>query len=314
MSGKPFAQGRFEDLPEVPRRPHGWLQQTVFHLEVVSGLLGRTRVAVREVGEGPPLVLVHGLMTAGYSWRYVVDALATRWRVIVPDLPGAGETLGEGPFTATALAEWLGVFLDAADARGAPVVGNSMGGYVALHLALMDPDAMGRLLVTHAPGVVTPRLRALHAAMRVPGASSLLGAMVARDPERWVHRNVHYRDESLKSREEARVYAEPLRSAVGRAGFASWLRDGLDVGTMGRFQRSLRRRVRRRQPLGVPVRLLYATTDPMVPPSVGRQLAKLLPDAELVWMEDTSHFMHVDTPEAFLAASVPWLGGADGSA
>lgn len=305
----PFKQGAFAALPEAPRRPHAWMALPVYTIPVATGLLGRVDVAVREVGSGPPLVLVHGLMTSGYSWRYVVDALATRWRVIVPDLPGAGDTPCAAPCTAPALAEFLGVFLDAVGARGAPVVGNSMGGYLAMHLALMDPDAIGRLLVVHAPGVVTARMRALHHAIRVPGAGLALSAVIARDPVRWAWRNVHYRDESLKSLEEAQVYAAPLRTAAGRAAFVSWLRDGLDVRTLGRFERALRRRARRKVAWPVPTHLLYATTDPMVPPSVGTRLGRLLPGVPLTWLDDSSHFAHVDTPDAFLAVAVPFLAG-----
>lgn len=306
---KPFQPVPFDTLPDAPRVPHPWWRQPAQRVRVDSPRLGSTEVVYRAWGDGPPLVLVHGLMTSGYSWRYVVEPLAERWRVIVPDLPGAGETRCEARLSASALADWMGRFLSAVDARGAPVVGNSMGGYLGMHLALQDPAAIGRLLVLHAPGVPTPRMRALHLAMRLPGATALLGALVARDPERWAHRHVHYRDESLKSREEARVYGAPLSTTEGRRAFASWLRDGLDAATLARFARALRRRHRAGEPFPVPLRLVYATTDPMVPPVVGERLHRWLPGADLIWLDDSSHFAQVDTPRAFLAASVGWLAG-----
>jgi pimeloyl-ACP methyl ester carboxylesterase len=62
----------------------------------------------------------------------------------------------------------------------------------------------------------------------------------------------------------------------------------------------------------VPLLLLYSTTDPLVPPAVGDTLHRLLPDVPLVWVENSSHFTHVDTPEqvlppvrAFLTEAAP---------
>jgi pimeloyl-ACP methyl ester carboxylesterase len=50
---------------------------------------GELRVHYREHGKGEPLLLIHGLMTTSYSWRYVYSALGSRYRIIAPDLPGA---------------------------------------------------------------------------------------------------------------------------------------------------------------------------------------------------------------------------------
>ena len=66
------------------------------------------------------------------------------------------------------------------------------------------------------------------------------------------------------------------------------------------------------QAFPVPLLLLYARQDPLVLPAIGEQLAALVPDARLEWLEQTSHFAHVDTPEAVLAAIRPFL--AEGAA
>ena len=68
------------------------------------------KVHYRELGSGPPLLLVHGLMTASYSWRYVAPKLAETYRVIVPDLPGAGasdKVVGK-TYSLDALGTWVG--------------------------------------------------------------------------------------------------------------------------------------------------------------------------------------------------------------
>lgn len=146
--------------------------------------------------------------------------------------------------------------------------------------------------------------------MRVPLARRGFEAFVARDPERWCHRNVHYYDESLKSLEEARHLAEPLRSAAGRRAFSHYLADTMSPWALRELRSELRARRDRGERFPVPLQLVYATRDPMVPPRVGRALSELIPDAELVWLERASHFAHVDALDAFLDVVRPFLARA----
>src|SRR5207237_6412256 len=110
---------------------------------------------------------------------------------------------------------FLGELQLALGIRGCAAVGNSMGGYLCMRLALADAAAFSRLVNIHSPALPTFPLRALKLVLSLPGSRRILRAMVHRDPERWVHRNVHYYDESLKSREEARVYGAPLTTVAG---------------------------------------------------------------------------------------------------
>ncbi len=170
-------------------------------------------------------------------------------------------------------------------------------------LALRRPDAMSRLVNLHSPGLATPRMDALELALGwLPGARHIVDRLVARDPERWAFRNVHYWDETLKSREEAREYAAPLRTRGGRKAFTRYLGDTLKASTMRRFERTLAERS-----FPIPLQLVYARRDPMVPPSVGARLSRLVPSAPITWLERGSHFAHVDAPDAFLAAVLPFL-------
>ena len=90
----PFEQLRFEDLPERPRVPHRYDDADTDDIVVASKPFGRIRVRVVSYGPpvAPPLLLVHGLMTSSYSWRYLFDELGDRFRLVAPDLPGAGRT------------------------------------------------------------------------------------------------------------------------------------------------------------------------------------------------------------------------------
>ncbi len=302
---RPFAQMRFEDLPERPRLAHPFFDRQEERVVVPSRHFGRTTVSVRRTGSGPPLVCVHGLMTSSYSFRYVLERLSKEHEVIVFDLPGAGRSdAPDVPYGPEELADFIGETLDALAVRGARVLGNSMGGYLCMWLALRRPEAMSRLVNLHSPGLATPRMHALELALRfIPGSGAIVDRLVRRDPERWAFRNVHYYDESLKSLEEAREYAAPLRTEAGRRAFGRYLGDTLKASTMRRFERALTAT----RPFPIPLMLVYARRDPMVPPSVGERLGRLVPEAPLVWLEAASHFAHVDAPDAFLDAALPFL-------
>jgi pimeloyl-ACP methyl ester carboxylesterase len=304
---EPFRQLPFEEVPETPRLAHRYAETEARTIAVRTDALGAVRTHVRVFGAGPPLLLVHGFMTSSYSWRYVLPALGARFTLYMPDLPGAGRSdKPKGSYAPDAIAAHLVALIDGLGIRGTPVIGNSLGGYLTMRAALRDPAAISRLVNLHSPGIATARMRALRMATRLtPGWGRVLAALVRRDPERWVHRNVHYYDETLKSREEHREYAAPLRDPAGLEAFLRQLVETLDAREMDRFADALRAR-----PFPIPLQLVYARRDPMVPPVVGRKLAALVPEARMVWLEEASHFAHVDATDRFVAAVLPFLEGA----
>jgi pimeloyl-ACP methyl ester carboxylesterase len=304
MALAPFEQMRFEALPEKPRIPHPFFDAPRERARVHTEHFGSIELAVRRFGRGEPLVLVHGLMTSSYSWRYLFDRLGDRYELIAPDLPGAGESdapdVSYGP---RELADLIAALLDVLGVRGAKVIGNSMGGYLSMWLALRHPDAMSRLVNLHSPGAVTARMTALELALGVPFTDAVLDRLVRRDPVRWAFKNVHYYDETLKSLEEAHEYAAPLKRKEGRRAFHRYLHETLSASAMKELAAELGKRAR----FPVPLLLTYARRDPMVPPAVGERLAEMIPSAKLVWLEEGSHFAHVDAPDTFLAAALPFL-------
>lgn len=303
----PFRRGRFSELPEQPRVPHGYARSQGHELDLHSEPFGRIRVHHRSLGEGPPLLLVHGLMTTSYSWRYVLEPLARHFTVHAPDLVGAGRSdkpLG-ARYSLPNLATFVAEYQRAVGIVGCPVIGNSLGGAICVELLQRAPASMSRLLVLHAPGFPEPRLWALKLALAIPGVESALAWFIRRDPQRWAHRNVHYWDESLKSLEEAREYGAPLADDAGARTFIRYLKDAVDPLGFMRLQRSIRNRALGAEP---PVLLLYARDDPMVPPALGPRWAEALPEARLTWIEEGSHFAHVDAVEPFLTQARLFLG------
>lgn len=295
---RPFRQVPYDQVPDEPRLPHRWADATRRDVTIRTEGLGETRIAVREFGAGPPLLLVHGMGTTGYSWRYLLEPLGARFRLLIPDLPGAGDSDHPDRYLGPDVqARALLAVIEALGVRGAPVIANSMGGYLAMRAALIDPGAMSRLVNLHSPGVPTGRMHALRWAMRVLPSWTIVDWLIRRNPERWVHKNVHYFDESLKSKQEQRVYGGPLRERAGRRTYYRQLRDTLDARGMHEFVAAVKG-----APFPIPLLLVYAPKDPIVPAIVGDKLAALIPSAQFVRLTTGSHFAHVDAPAHFLAA------------
>jgi pimeloyl-ACP methyl ester carboxylesterase len=296
----PFQRQPFDSLPELPRLPHTYGQAEAEDLLVESAAFGTVRTRVMTYGpeSAPPLLLVHGLMTSSYSWRYLLASLGSSYRIYAPDLPGCGhsQAVPQRRHSAAALAAFLGDLQAQLGIDGCSAVGNSLGGYLCLHRVLQQPHSFKSLVVIHSPALPQARLRALHLALRVPGTGAALARVVRHDPLRWAHRNVHYYDETLKSLEEAREYGEPLASKDGTGSFIRYLADSLDPGELTRFVAELARRRDRGQQFPIPLMLIYSREDPMVAPAIGPKLHDLIPDSEFRWIEHSSHFAHVDSP------------------
>jgi pimeloyl-ACP methyl ester carboxylesterase len=297
---KPFSRLPYAQLNELPPRPHPYFDTKPVDVDLNTPSFGRHRIHYREYGDGPPLLLIHGLMTSSYSWRYVLDELSRRFRVIAPDLPGCGRSDKpvDRSYDPANLSAWIGDFQEALGISGCNAVGNSLGGYLCMRRALAVPESFARLAVIHSPVLPDRRLRALHGALAVPGAKAALAWWVRRSPQRWAHRNVHYYDEGLKSLEEAREYGEPLSTRDGSRAFLRWVTEGLSPADLARFGHEMHRRLDNGMPFPNPLLLLYAQQDPLVDPAMGDVLHQLVPDARLVRLENSSHFAHVDTPDA----------------
>lgn len=223
-----------------------------------------------EGGRGKTVVLLHGSGSQAQDWQGVVPALARRYHVLVPDLPGHGKSgPTEGPLPVSGLADGLGALLDARSAgQPAILVGNSLGGWVALLYASRHPERVERVIGISSSGIF--------ALLKVPLAP--------------------------KNREEARRLVAAIRGpylpapsdeeldAVVRrvaAGPASRLVAGLKLED---FLDNEAAEIR------VPVELIWGEEDGVLPLDYGRRLASLLPDARLHPLPRCGHMPQLHCP------------------
>ncbi len=131
--------------------------------------------------DGAAIVFLHGSMVAGWMWTEQVDALSVDHRTLVPDLPGIGASGAERWTGFTGVAHAVAAEIEARAPGGAHVVGLSLGGIIALNLAVDHPEVCSSLLVSGVPaGSLSLPLRLLNRAMAGMYGTEMGARLVAR--------------------------------------------------------------------------------------------------------------------------------------
>ncbi len=238
------------------------------------------------VGEGPPVLLLHGLASSGFDWFPVAPALAAQHRLILMDLRGHGHSslaLAHG-YRVARMAEDAWRLLEALAVDHANVIGLSLGGCVALQMACQQPAALGRLVLVNtfarlrSSGMLLNRLKRLR---RTLGSIDDLAQLVA-----------------------AGLFSDPEVQAFA----ADRLRRN-DIGAIRRTMAALARfDVRRRLPgIPNPALILAGDRDRTVPFRCTQELAAGLPHARLNVIAGAGHALPYDQPDAFIAAVTSFL-------
>jgi len=134
-------------------------------------------------GAGPPLIVLHGAGGRASAWREVIPQLARGFQVIVPDIPGHGDSQSPGALsTRRFYSSWLKRFTIELRLSRPRIVGHSLGGAIALALAVQQPDLIDRLGLVNSIGLGAPAPRAsllLLAALFTPSEEAALALMGA---------------------------------------------------------------------------------------------------------------------------------------
>lgn len=254
------------------------------------------RLAWTEAGEGPPLVLLHGLFGAGQNWGAIRAALAPRFRVLTPDLRNHGASPRAMPMSYEAMAEDVAETLDAAGLARAAVLGHSMGGKVAMTLALCHPERVARLVVADiAPVRYPPALRGHVAALQ---AIPLRPGLTRREADAMLARAIP----------EAGIRAFLLQSLRFETDPPAW-RLGLDeiAAAMPGIEDFS-------APAGArydgPVLVLGGERSGYIRPEHHAAFRALFPRASFATVPGAGHWLHAENPAGFLALLEPFLAAA----
>lgn len=249
-----------------------------------------------EAGEGPVVLALHGLGATNASMLTTLWDLAQDHRVIAPDLPGFGDSAKPlRSYDAPFYGRWVLELMDELGIDRAHVVGNSLGGRVAIEAALQDPDRVDRLgLLTPSPAFIRrrefvrlarlarPELALVPLPMshrRVVSSIKALFARPHRLPDQWYEAAA---DEFL------RVFSSPR----GRIAFFSAARQIYleePYGDKGFWDRL--------RALSRPALFVWGARDWLVPPGFARHAERAVPDATSVVLPDCGHVPQFELPE-----------------
>jgi len=274
--------------------------------------VGRHRISTLTMGSGPDVVLLHGLGSTRASLFETAAELSHHYRVHAPDLPGFGSSSKPslGGYNARWFAQIMLGWMDELGIGTASVVGNSMGGRVAIELGLQAPqrvDALGLLC----PAVAWVR-RGLHPIVRLLRPEfGLLPHGFRRSTVASQFRNIFYDRDVLDPAvgdlivdEFRRIYHSP----GARYAFLASARNIYLEAPFGRG--GFYPRLAQLEP---PALFIWGTHDPLVPPAFGRHVRQWLPDAEQVTIERCGHVPQVEAPEQTNRLLMSFFAGAASS-
>jgi pimeloyl-ACP methyl ester carboxylesterase len=261
-------------------------------------VLHGNRVSFLRAGEGPVLLLLHGIAGSRETWAPLIPALADEFTVIVPDMLGHGSSAKpRGDYSLGAYAAGARDLLLALGHESATVVGHSLGGGVAMQFAYQFPAHTERLALVSSGGLGSEVSIVLRAAT-LPGSELVLPLIT----KAWVtgtgRRIGGWLDAiglqpSADMTEIARGYAS-LADPEARAAFIHTARSVIDH----RGQRvSARDRLYLAQ--SVPSLIVWGERDRIIPCRHGREAAAEMPGSRFDVFEGAGHFPHLDRPIRF---------------
>ncbi len=278
------------------------------HIDLSAG-----RISYRDVGDGPPLVFVHGLLVNGQLWRKVTAPLEGDYRCIVPDLPLGSHTIPLSPnadVTPPALARLILEFVEKLDLSDVTIVANDTGGALT-QIAMTQPgnERIARVVLTPCDAFdnfLPPMFRGLQILARFqPALTAFIQPLRLRPLRRlpiafgWLAKRPVDREvedswlRAFFSRREVRRDAARILRAI----------DPRYTNEAAERLRSFDR----------PALIVWATEDKIFPLEHGRRLAELLPDARFEEVADSYAFVPEDQPER-LAELIRALASEAGAA
>jgi haloalkane dehalogenase len=269
--------------------------------------VGDADVAYREYGSGDPLLLIHGYPLTGDTFRNMVPLLASHFRCIVLDLPGAGESrwTAATQFDFQAQAEALKVFADKLGLTSYSMLAHNTGGTIARQLSLLDPQRVRKqvLIGTEIPHHRPPWIRFFQITSRLPGSDKRFKKSMS--SAKFLHSSMGFGgcffQSDLIDGEFHRLFVQPMLDSertrdgqIRRLQGIDWrLVDSLGNGH-GRIQS--------------PVLLIWGEDDPVFPVAEAKRMLPQFHDCRgLIVVPRAKLFVHEEHPETVTRAALDFL-------
>jgi pimeloyl-ACP methyl ester carboxylesterase len=255
-------------------------------------------VACDDVGDGPPVVLLHAALHDRRDFDPIVAALARDHRVIALDWPGHGESPAPVPDyqpTAASFADVLTDVVAALQLQQVALIGNSVGGFAAARLAITEPQRVSRLVLVNSGGFIASPLTNLYC--RALGMRPVMKRVLTGSIRRYM-KATSENDHAVQDRALARART-PEGVALTASLWRSFAAPGYDLrADAGRIT--------------APCLVIWGSDDTAIPLRLGRATAAAIPGARLHTLP-TGHVPFSSDPDGFLAITEPFLATSRGS-
>jgi len=246
-----------------------------------------------DLGDGPPLIFIHGLSGCWQNWLEQIPHFARDHRVIAVDLPGFGQSeMPAEDISISGYADTIDALMAKLDIDAARIVGNSMGGFIGAELAIQHPARVERLVLVAAAGLSIESIRTerktglRHRAENVVFFS--LGHLASRSHQVALRARLRGALLLLVAAHPTKLPGPLAAQQVlgsGKPGFS----DALDA--MCRYP--LRDRLEK---ISCPTLILWGDKDRLVPLKDAAIFEKLIPDSRKIVYEDTGHVSMMERP------------------
>lgn len=257
------------------------------------------RLHYQEKGEGTPLILLHGLASSTYTWRNLFEPLSKNYRVIAIDLKGFGfSEKPDGDYSRPEQARLVIGLMKSLQIEKAIICGNSMGGEVALNIAIQEPNRVKSLILLDNGGMkVSGGGSLVPFYLQTPYINRLLTAL-AMTSNKLVRQGLEksYFDDSKVSDETVAKYYLPVTGTDGQRGVLL----ARQQASNGEIESQLSQ-------INIPTLIVWGAEDEVIPLEAGKKANSLIKDSKLVIYENCGHLPQEEMPERSLADIIEFL-------
>jgi len=259
------------------------------------------RIHYQEKGTGTPLLLLHGFTSSTYSWKDVFEPLSKTFRVIAVDFKGFGFSgKPDGDYSSRAQATLIAHLLDYLKIDQAWLCGNSMGGEIALNVALLNPQRVAGLILIDSGGVEVPGSGSLAPGyLLIPVVGRVLTAL-SLTSDKLVRQGLEksFFDHAKVTDERVANYYRPLQT---RAGQLAALRARTQAADFS-IEQDLSR-------INVPTLIIWGAQDGIIPLEAGVKMSKLIRNSKLVILDSCGHLPQEEMPARVVDEVMSYIAG-----